>query len=363
MTKTQYTRISWSIYFFTFSTLILLAWITFKAASATENWSYFQLDFKEKHTIISSYGTLLAAALSFISILFVLMDLMYQKRLKHEEIENKEIEAKKKLKDNLEITKLFLEHLTTNCTLQSVEFSKFIVSENQNPTQMNLISFYPNTFPKLILNVDKKAIFEALNLFKPSEDWKKLYVKLYQLVDFYDKSYAELSEKNKIHYSNKYKLSKNISELVDEFIDEVSKKRNQIIEDKETDKSKPNPYFDLLDFVQTKAIEVTEKRKNMDNSELLENGDPASMTIWRKDILQPFFDASLSLRNSFGSDNYKFEVLLNLAQALIRKIDILTTDSVNYVENIEQYNNSYYIEDSENIKKLKEIITQLGDIE
>ena len=88
--------------------IIFLIWVSIEAITETENWKFFDLDFENREGVISSYGSLLAGLLSLVSILFVLLDLTYQRRLKSQEDEQRESARNQRLKYNLEIITLFM---------------------------------------------------------------------------------------------------------------------------------------------------------------------------------------------------------------------------------------------------------------
>ena len=188
--------------FFIFLFLIV---ISFDAAGETDNWKFLDFDFTHKNNIISAYGGLLGSILSFIAILFVVLDLVYQRRQKTLENEEREETRLQELRDSLGITQIYIERLYNNNIEQSKIAENYAREEKEHPTEMNRMSFFPNTFPNLILEVDRQNIFRALREFKPGKDWKKTYVDLFKIADFYNKSTDEISNKHQIH------LNKNIS--------------------------------------------------------------------------------------------------------------------------------------------------------
>ena len=215
-------------------TSIFLFWLSKEAISETENWKFFDFDFTNKDGVISSYGSLLAAILSFIAILLVLLDLFYQRRLKAIENEEKEAALIESQRDKLNIIVLFVKQLRKDVVDQNKTALKYVEIETNNPTEINRMSFLPNTYPKLILDVDRVRFYDAIQHFQPSEDWKKLYVDLYKITDFYDKSFDELRKKHQIHLDKKFKHCRELAIALDEFIDINSEIRNNIINECKT---------------------------------------------------------------------------------------------------------------------------------
>ncbi len=208
---------------------IFLIIISFDAAGETDDWKFLDLDFTNKDNIIAAYGGLLGSILSFIAILFVILDLVYQRRQKTLESEEKEEIRLQELRDSLGITKVYVERLHKNNIDQSERAQAYASEEMSKPTEMNRMSFFPNTFPKLILEIDRHNIFRALREFKPGNEWKKIFVDLYKIADFYNKSTEEITNKHQIHLNKKYKHNSAIATNLDILIDEVSNVRNDII--------------------------------------------------------------------------------------------------------------------------------------
>ena len=131
---------------------IFLIILSIDAANETDNWQFLNFDFSKRNNIISAYGGLLGAILSFITILFVILDLIYQRRQKTIEIEEKEDKRIQELKDSLSLVQVFIDRLYKNNIDQSKIAKNYVKKEKSEPTEMNIMSFYPNTYPKLILN-------------------------------------------------------------------------------------------------------------------------------------------------------------------------------------------------------------------
>jgi hypothetical protein len=336
---------------------VFLIILSFDAASETENWQFLNFDFSKRNNIISAYGGLLGSILSFIAILFVILDLVYQRRQKTLEVEEKEALRIQELRDSLGLVQVFIDRLYQNNLNQSeiaIDYTKIELSE---PTEMNRMTFFPNTFPKLILEVDRQNIFKALKELKPGEDWKKVYVDLYKISDFYDKSTTEITEKHQIHLNKKYKHSSEISKNLDILIDKVSNARNKIIPNYLDNKPAllQDPFFVILNDFKEKTVAVTTERKNKINAGVNPKEISSSLIEFRNEIVTPLFDGIMSLYKTYHEIPEDFEEILTLSQGFLRQTEKLMKDSTDYANHIEYYNTEYLKETSKYQIRLSEI--------
>jgi hypothetical protein len=340
-----------------FIIFLFLVILSFDAANETENWQFLNFDFSKRDTIISAYGGLLGSILSFIAILFVILDLVYQRRQRTLEIEEKEASRIQELKDSLGFIQVYIDRLYQNNINQSKIATEYSKEEKEYPTEMNRMSFYPNTFPKLILDVDRQNIYKALREFKPGEDWKKTYVDLYKIADFYDKSTTEVTAKHQIHLNKKYKHSSEIAISLDTLIDEVSNVRNGIITANTGHHSLllENPHFIIVNDFKEKTIAITNERKQkiVDGA----NSDDISTGLmeFRMNIVGPLFDAIMERYNSDGNLLPEFNNLITSSQEFLRQTEKLIKDSNDYANHIDYYNNKYLSIESEYQIRLLEI--------
>lgn len=344
--------------------ILFLLWLTREAVIETEDWKLFDFDFKNKEGVISSYSSLLAAILSFIAIIFVLLDLFYQRHTKEQEKEDSAKAKEQEYKDNLNIIQLFTIELKKDAVDFFDSLKEYSVKEKSNPSEMNRIGFLPNTYPKLILDVDRVRFYEAIKFFEPSDNWKKLYVDLYKLVDYYDKSFNELKTKHQIHLNKKFKHSRDIAIALDLFIDEAMDIRNNIIQKCIADETETmdDPYFPLLQHFKELAFDFA-KQQPTDKERLAPDFvNPVSIQKWHDTVFQPVFHQILDLWNKNGQDTYNLKSVHVKVQSLIREYSRLKQDSLDYAKHIEDYATRYFKEDSKKIIRLSEISEELGKV-
>lgn len=346
--------ITLGVIFLIFTFLIILS---FDAANETRDWQFLNFDFSERDNIISAYGGLLGSILSFIAILFVVLDLVYQRRQKTLEIEENETLRIQELRDSLGLVQVFVDRLYQNNLNQSKIAADYAKVELEESTEMNRMTFFPNTFPKLILEVDRQNIFKALREFKPGKDWKKTYVDLYKISDFYDKSTEEITEKHQIHLNKKYKHSLEISKNLDVLIDKVSNARNQIIPNYSDNKPAllKDPFFVILNDFKEKAVAITTERTNKIKAGANPEEISSSIIEFRNEIVTPLFDGIMALYNEYHEIPENFEEILTLSQDFLRQTEKLIKDSTDYANHIEYYNSEYLKESSKYQTRLSEI--------
>lgn len=347
-------------------TLILtfLVILSFDAANETANWSFFNFDFTSKDNIISAYGGLLSGILSFITIMFVVLDLVYQRRQATFQEEEKVKERKTELKSALGVVQIYVERLYEANIKQATTAFEYSAKELEDSTEMNRMSFHPNTYPSLILKLDNTLIYNGFLEFNPGKDWKKLYANLYSVADFYNKSTEEMMQKHKIHLDKKYKHSIRISVILDELIDSVSELRNETI----TSYGGDNPLlftdtaFKILNDFKEATVAITEARNQQ-----IEDGVPTdeisnSISDFRVNIVGPLFDGIMSIYRKDNLLSPQLNNLLSRTQIFLRQSEKLIKDSKDYASHIEYYTKEYLSAKSIYQEKLNEINLALSNI-
>ncbi|MBI6121030.1 hypothetical protein [Salegentibacter maritimus] len=345
-------------------TSFFIIWLSKEAIVETENWKPFDFDFTNREGVISSYASLLAGILSFIAILLVLLDLLYQRRTKQAEMEVMEINRIEEHRDRLDIISLFTRELLKDINTLNKSAEEFTEKEKLQPWEMNKMGFAPKTYPKLILDVDRVSFYEAMRFFHPGENWKEIYVELYKIVDFYAEAFEDLREKYKNHLSKKFDLSTELAEALDHFIDSNSRIRNSvIIQSKEEGKDpQSNPYFSVLQFVKERAVTIVQSHPTSEERASENFISPSSFKVWHDEVWQPVFNNILLLWNTHGNDPYNLESLLTQVQKLIRKYSRLTQDSLDYALHVEDYYKMYFNEKSRFPKQLKKIQREIEEV-
>ncbi|MGO3181276.1 MAG: hypothetical protein ACTIJ9_00440 [Aequorivita sp.] len=344
--------------------LIFLVILSFDAANETASWSFMNFDFTTKDNIISAYGGLLSGILSFITIMFVVLDLVYQRRQATFQEEEKNKEIKSELKSVLGVVQIYVDRLYEANLTQASSASEYSLKELKDSTEMNRMTFHPNTYPSLILKLDNTLVYRGFLRFRPGKDWKKLYANLYSVADFYNKSTEEMMQKHKIHLNKKYDHSIRISVILDDLIDSVSEVRNEIIASYGGD----NPLlfmdttFQILNDFKEATVAITEARNQQ-----IENGVPTdeisnSILDFRENIVSSLFDGIMSLYRQNNLLSPQLNNLLSRTQIFLRQSEKLIKDSTDYAAHIEYYTKEYLSAESIYQEKLDEINSALVNI-
>ena len=77
-------------------TAIILVVLTIDAIYEIDNWKWFNIDFDKRDHIVSAYGALIGGVLAFLSILFVIYQVLEQREQILQEKINSKIEYEKK---------------------------------------------------------------------------------------------------------------------------------------------------------------------------------------------------------------------------------------------------------------------------
>lgn len=364
MNAKQFRYSFFSVVVILFFTSIFIFWISKEAVAETENWKLFDFDFTNREGIISSYASLLAGILSFIAILLVLLDLLYQRRTNQAEIEVMEMDRIEEHRDSLNIISLFTKELLKDINTLNKSALEFTENEKSQPWEMNKMGFAPKTYPKLILDVDRVRFYEAMRFFHPGENWKKLYVELYKIVDFYAEAFEDLREKYKNHLSKKFDLSRELAEALDQFIDSNSRIRNSVIVQSKAEGKDPqtDPYFSVLQSIKERAVAIVQSHPSPEERASENFVSTSSFKVWHDEVWQPAFNEILLLWNTHGTDPYNLESLLAKVQRLIREYSRLTQDSLDYALHVENYYKKYFNNESEFPKQLKKIQSEIEKV-
>jgi large-conductance mechanosensitive channel len=95
-------------HFVTIIILSILVWLTIDIIRETKEYVLFDIDFEVKYNSIAAYGALVGGLLSFLSILFVMYQLLEQRTQIIKEKQEKELESKEELFDILILLKTFM---------------------------------------------------------------------------------------------------------------------------------------------------------------------------------------------------------------------------------------------------------------
>ncbi|MBL7473092.1 hypothetical protein [Robertkochia sediminum] len=358
MTRKQFKTALWVIGIVFLIMILVLSWLTWQAVAETEDWNFLDIDYTGKEGVINAYGALLSAILSFLAILFIFLDLLNQRRIDGLNEERQKNRLNSERLDLIEVLDIFLGALANDIESFGDRCRIFADKEKENYFAINRIAILPNTYPKLILGLDRTIVYNALKETGGLIEWKKIYVDLYRITDYYENSYDELTRKHQIHLDKKYTLSKQLADDLDVFLDMAVDLRNEVyrIEKKRGANPNTNSYFIFLDHIKNVAEDIVKRRKEAGGDPADEDYvDPSNFNVWDKELYQPAFKEILRLLNTSPDPRFNLESLMVKLQSLIRGVEMLEIDSKAYASHISTYSKNYYSSESKYFLRLQEM--------
>ena len=334
--------------------LISITIITVDLIRDNKNWKLLAIDFKNKSDIISSYGTLIGGILSFLSILFVLISLLEQRQQileeKAETLRNEENE----LLDKLKLLSSFFKSAIDNIKLQGEELKQFYIKEKENPSQMNKIYFTTNKNFTRIIDIDPSSIYKAIKSnFKNDDEWEKMFLNIYSIFDFYSEALKDLRDKYQSQINFKVEEQKKIS-------DDLRKLLNigaNLIDD-----YKINIGPDYLNYPWCNLINEFTPEYYGYLKECEDNKTATDLRIVSDELLLPLIENAMIIRQSYGYDIYGSRLIVNLSSDIRKRINEVEAHCKYYAEDIENLYLKYFIDENENILKIKDFKSKIDKL-
>ncbi len=334
-----------------FLTIIIVTW---KLVNETKDWLWFSIDFDKSDHIISAYGSLVGGILAFLSILFVIYQVLEQREQIWQEKKELDLEKINEKKDLLKLISSFLDSIISDIKNQGKEFKKFYEKELTYPTLSNQTYFTVNNNFNRIIEMDYMAVYKSFrHFFNKEEDWEKKFLDFYRNLDFYLKSTPHLRDNYTSQMSEKVKLKYEIQKNIQSILKDIHKIRNKYIN------TYPIPPYNLFNFPYFRTLTdfwldyrnyIDYIKNSLDNTTI--DSDLSDLKIT---YFQPLFDELLFLQKKQVS--YEFDEIVELTEALgavIIKIGQLEVFAKNYGKDVKKYCNAYYVDDSKNLKSIIE---------
>ncbi len=334
--------------------ILIVLFLTYDAIYETNNWKWFSLDFKGKDNIISAYGSLIGGVLAFLSILFVIYQVLEQREQILQEKEDVKKEKIEEKKDLLKLISSFLGSIINDIKHQGKNLKTFYEKELKHPTLLNQTYFTVNDNFNRIVEMDYMSVYKSFrHFFKDEEDWEKKFLNFYRDIDFYLKSTSHLREKYSSQMSEKVKLKYEIQKNIQSILTDLHKIRNKYIN------TYPIPSYDLFNFPYFKRLKdfwqnyktyTDYINKSLNNFTI--DSDLSDLKIT---YFQPLFDELLSLQKK--QVHYEFDEIVKLTEdigGVIIKIEQLEVFAKNYGSDVKKYCDSYCMPDSKNLKNIIE---------
>lgn len=346
----KYKVIKWTVLAVSIVSLILLIIFTCDIINDEPNWAWFDVDFGNPK--VSNYGALISGLLSFLAILFVIFSLADQREQLKDEKEEQKLLKFQEYKSRLKLIKSLLINMLAEIKLQGDRMEKFYTEELKNPAQSNKTYFSANNSFKRILELDSLINYKTIeHFFKEDAHWEKMYINMYDYVDFYSASLEEHKIKYKSHIEDKVIKQKEVSKLCIDFlkigVELLEKYRSEYGSDKYLNYNWPNAINDFVPPYYTYADECATQQKQTDFRFLSDN------------LFLPFLKIAMDIREKDGFDKYGSENLVIIASDIRKKIYEIEMYSIQYADNIKHYFVEYFDTKSESFKSFEDIVNKI----
>lgn len=328
--------------------LIVIGVITVKVIYQTKNPSLFDIDFDNKDHIISSYGILVGVLLTFLSIVFVIYNIIQQK----EQYDNDKLEQNEKennsLFDRLKLVVNLLDEICGHIAETGEEMKTFYNAEKSSPLKNNQMYFYTSKNYYRLLELDYHSIFAAFQEFDTEIDKTKSFNDLYRKVDFYSESIVETKERYQYHIKDKYQRKVKIANELNSVMDNATRMTEEYKSDlAENDRYTQNKWYELLNGLLAFYYERIPKDDEADYEQI------------DKEVLLLFLEEALKLRKSIGFEKDTQDLVLNIS-GIRKQLFALKIESSDFGGEIQRLFNNYY--STENVT-FKELCKLKNDIE
>lgn len=326
---------------------------TIDVISETENRSFLNIDFANKNSIVSAYGTLISGILAFLSILFVLFGLLEQRQQILDEKRIKELEDKKELQDKLKLLSTYFKSAKDTIVSQGNRLKKYYIKEQESPSEMNTIYFTTNNNFTRIIDMDPLSIYTAIRLnFSNDEKWEKTFLNIYSIFDFYSESLKELQNKYESQIDFKVKKQQKIAHRANDFLGICS----DLIDDYKIEF--PETYMDyywvkLANNFSTKYYAYLEERK--------QKNEVTNFRIVSNDLLLPFLQIAMQLRDNPGYEKPVCRKLVVESSSIRKNISEIEFHCIHYANDIEKLHIKYFKENNKHLEELTRIKQLIDD--
>lgn len=331
--------------------LILISYFTYNILIIEDNPSIY-IDFSNKHDEISSYSSLIGGLLSFLSILFVIYTILFQKDINEKHLELNEQNKKEDLKNKIEILIIYLDTYLETLDVMNKNIQEYLEIERKFPTQMHILYFNVNKNFDRFIKISPDDIYCALKEFKKEEEWKNLFVDLYSLIDYYHDLLLELKNNNINYKNDKYKDFNNINtsilnlyDIKAELIAEIRDNFPRIYNEK--------PWTKILN---KSIIEYYSYLENTSKKQIQNDLDEVN-----EKILTPFLEEAVNLDRILINKYQTGRKIINITSRIRKELYSTKSKNFYYLNNLETYNSKYFSKESNSIQKIIKIKKELED--
>lgn len=330
---------------------LLIIIFTFDVISETENWSILNIDFENKNSIVSAYGTLIGGILAFLSILFVLYGLLEQRQQILNEKEFNKIVANLELQDKLKLLSSYLKSTAKTIISQGEILEKFYIEEKDSPSVMNTMYFNANENFNRIINMDPLSIYKAIREnFSDDKKWENIFLNTYSLIDFYSEGLKDLKLKYESHINSKFNEQKKVADRTNNLL-ELSA---ELVDLYKSDFPHNYMEYGWVILANNFTSEYYEYLKECDKTK-----EPTNFRTVSDNLLYPLLENAMILRKEIGYEYSISRKLVVEASIIRKKINEIEFQSIHYAKDIEKQYNEYFKKENAHLSELLKIKKQV----
>lgn len=327
--------------------ILIITVFTLDVISETGDWVFLNIDFQNKNNIVSAYGTLIGGILAFLSILFVLYGLLEQRQQIIDERRLKEEEEKQELRDNLKLLSSYFNSTKKTIISQGNILKEYYLNEKESPIVMNTMYFNVNNNFRRIIDMNPLLVYKAIRTnFKDYDKWEKTFLNIYSLYDFYSEALQELKLKYEAHISFKLGEQRKIQEKTNNFLSICS----ELVDEYKSEFADSYMNYEWVKLANNFTDKYYEYLKACDI-----NKEPTNFRMVSDNFLLPYLKIAMELRESIGYEKPICRTTVVESSTIRKKINEIEFHCIHYAKDIEKQYNSYFKEDSENLKELTNI--------
>lgn len=334
-------------------TIIIIGVLTYGAISETEGWKWFAIDYNTKDHIISAYGTLIGGVLAFLSILFVLFQILEQRQQIIDEKLESERELKKALLDKTILTKLYIKSLLRDIKSCNSQLDKFIIREREFPTMMNKLQYNTNRTFLNILTIDDFDIFKGFRLhLSKFPEWRTYYLALLGSVNFYDEMFKTIKANMKSHLN--FKETKH--NFVSEALLNLMNSSNHLMDNyrKEDINFESNELYRVLNEFVVLYYKYLDECERKDEIQ--------SLRTISDEILKPFIEELYDIRKSQRFKDLGTISILQKSSDIRKHIKQIDYRGKQFANELEKVKKDNFIDDCDSVNQLKLIKSKIEEI-
>ncbi|WP_407490576.1 hypothetical protein [Elizabethkingia anophelis] len=331
---------------------LIIIIITLQVIYSTEDPAWI-IDFGGKDNTISSYGVLIGALLSFLSITFVLFNIV-EDRAKIEKEKNENLLNEIESYNNwMKIISIFLGTIIKDIKTTGENLKEFAEKELEAPAQLHTMVFTVNKSFSRISEIDKELIFKIFqSKIGHLENWEETYTDLYRFLDFYEELLPHIREKYGNHAKDKFEKLTLIGQGITDLMTTCQKLIDYYIVQNSDSES---PYLEIV------ANFNADVHRYMESC--FTERTPQSFETILEQHVSPLIRNILDTQNSVGSDTLFEQQILEKASGLRRELWGVEENTKDFANNVlRQYSENFSELKSENLIDLIKLKKTIDDM-